>query len=616
MYLDKVKTFFSQFSKEVKIKLKKGSVTYSFSKTEWERLHEMLYQETRKSKDTEYLVRFQHDILLEFLEDEFETLENFFRIFDGFHLLADTLHFLFYHANQRHFHFYSGNSVLSTYVMESYIEKHYELLTRESVQSFEDLLLGREKEKNKIALKKIWEIFSRISPRLSNHFQYVLFDSVLRFIDPKQEDFEGIIACVRNVRKPFHLIWKPEDWVNFLGVLRSRHIKGNKSNYTVKWIRAIESQHGWEDIYEFIEIAGLQEIIWEAHKKHFLMRWKTFPFDDMVKEVEFQAECYEALSSHEWKSSLHEVLSKIFVCRPDFDAFVIEKIHQSLLAGKGMGIWKKYLAYRQDKDTWLNLYQSKLRERLLEIYDYSPNIEQEKQSLKELETFFEPTNLLNLKVMINNMDVCMKEPVHVFVLNKFVWGITKNPFACVRLPSFLELKKIPNQMVRLEILFNMGSVVLRGKYERTSLDILMYPIQAVILLGIQNNEPEYENIEEVYEGLAKDGLIMKTNGKWRFCSEPPSIVKCSRWSEKVVEKKLNQVQTEHRIEPENFHLDAFLCRLMKNHRQLHHDELLHFFLERFPCLTKGGEEKFENRINNLMEREFICKENRVYNYIP
>ena len=619
--LDRVETMFKELSSSLDAKLG-GNLEQKkmcLSPTEFLRQFKTVYDLPLQG-----FVGFQEGLLLDFLEKQ--SVENASQIIiltKCFHLLADWLHLMFYHQNVYYQNGFSSESLLKPVMLGSFFNNHFYAIRKTILDIWKDILYGTGSTSEFILVLDILKnhnsqyIIDRFLPELQDlvvqsfkiQSEYSFMEEVVEFIE--RIDSVLKLPCFLNT-----LFYE-----GFMEKFRWHWILPRDLGLRDKWIRAIEKRQKtrWYVVYKFVGITGKNnDRWWKDHSTHFSKKWRFSSLEEILSDVNFQKYCISQIETEKlnWHSILDNDLACLFRTRTELYSHLVLEIDRGL-RNHQEGIiekWKVLLEYCQDRELFCRLYQEKLRERLIG-FDADPDLDGEANQLNQLEVFCGRSFLLNLRLMVTDTRKADKgHDIKVFVISRVGWGIDSNPFRHVETPSYLD-GNIQLNSIRIEHLYHLGDVVLTAEYKGERSQIQMYPIQAIALLSLQRENKKIVGIEEVYEGLERDGLLFKREEEWKIRPQLPSVQKCSKWIWK--QDTTIKKETSCGFVLEDFHIDAMITRHLKKHRTVHHGSLMQVLGFRFPEVI--GTTRFKNRIHELMEREYIRRaesDPSVYEFIP
>lgn len=364
----------------------------------------------------------------------------------------------------------------------------------------------------------------------------------------------------------------------------------------------------------------------------------SFPEHQMVillsQLLKTQDELVQSIfSSEKLKSCFHTIVEKsildIFIEKPILVSLLVKQIHFMIQKPTRTVLLEDVSAlipYCPDKDVFYEHYQQAMKERLW-MERYHPS--HENFLLKTMQEKLGMSFVLNLKLMLKELESnCLSDhPFHVYQLSKIVWEKRSPPLLQYRLPFLVQekLKSLvdawkTDPLRRCENRWLQGSVSLG--FQKTT--YIMTPIQAIVLLALevpstylelieklQIPDDPLHNLEGVLESLFKVQLVQQEKEKW--CWNTTTIHGTKIHVPSVKPKKKNH----HVRKEEDVHhpmvMEAWTVRKMKQQKTCLLSMLVQDLQQQFP---KNNSKTFKTLIDNLVERDFLQKENSSISYVP
>jgi hypothetical protein len=334
------------------------------------------------------------------------------------------------------------------------------------------------------------------------------------------------------------------------------------------------------------------------------------------------------------KSSFHTVVEKsildIFIEKPILVSLLVKQIHFMIQKPSRTLLLEDVSAlipYCPDKDVFYEHYQQAMKERLwMERY----HVSQEEFLLEKIQEKLGMSFVLNLKLMLKELETnCLSNnQFHVYQLSKIVWEKKSPPSLQYRLPCLVQeklqslgdaWKRKTNPLMRCENRWLQGSVSLG--FQQTI--YIMTPIQAIVLLALevpstyselierlQIPDDPLHNLEGVLESLFKVQLLQQQEEKWCWNTSASHGTKVHVPS--VKPKKKNHGRKEDDL-PHPMVMEAWTVRKMKQQKTCLVSMLVQDLQQQFP---KNNSKTFKTLIDNLVERDFLQKENSSISYVP
>lgn len=409
-------------------------------------------------------------------------------------------------------------------------------------------------------------------------------------------------------------------------------------------------RYGWETVlrsgniqdiktaHDFLQFGDEPE--WLSSHHHFIKTTMEEKDGNMPLLLEFfmsQNQLYhEVIPNARMRKEMDNVLQKCFV-----DFFRTGTKHTiQLVRMADMMIRKKntkaeelisvvaMMLFCPDRDYMHSLYKDYLRRRLLEHCF----LEKEELMVSLMRKKLGVAFVLNFQVMVDEMRNRKLQYgcISMHILSRVAWGLS--------LPSKQLLWQSPIQnhlsyMVpyvegqRHDLSMTHGSVVL----ERKAHEFLMSPVQAIVLLAMQEmgeegvnqseivaklgirDDPDH-NVRGVLDSLSKDRcallLFEEKEKKWKI--NPGFHSKSRRLllppvAEYKVDEETGEDHRQHAIM-----LEALIVRIVKHHSPLSYVHLV----QRIGKEMTTSVQQIRNSVESLIGRDYLSKEISMIHYVP
>lgn len=290
-----------------------------------------------------------------------------------------------------------------------------------------------------------------------------------------------------------------------------------------------------------------------------------------------------------------------------------------------------------DKDVFSQTYREMMTYRLFDHYDE----DEERLVLEHMESRTGTSYVFPMHTMLNEMrlnrtDSSVSRVTHVTVISALQWSVRSDHMYDVRFPSQIakDIEIFNNsyyarygQNKKLTYVPHLGRVEIRARFKGDSLyNLIMTPIQAIVLLTLTETPQTVEEIEEaVMNGQQslmmvslllslKDLVIRQQDNTWRINAG-------FTYKKRVVRlpipnmKKKGKKETDTAISLQRgYVLDCLIVRIMKTHRVMEHNDLIVRVMKEVKTFEPDVR-TIKRQIEKLIERDYIERDQSAYKYI-
>lgn len=585
------------------------------------------------------------------------SLEEMDRHIQGFNLLIRWFYCFFHHLNRLREKVYPKvcgvEEDMKRCVRDHYLRTHKHTISdlicshwdriRSSHYPTDHVLLetmktiaGFDPEQHHYLLLLYYSVLQQYSQQLSDKWLsekniLVFMDMAYRFLTQEkkmflsyfyqhQDDLPHLCGIIKKVMVDPHIgVFMNDSGHGWKALLRSNHVAD---------IRVAYHFYSWYD----------DHTQWLLLYQEFLdEKFQSFQEDglilSMVQLWNEQTEILDGVFLHEktrgcFRDALNRVFQKKILQDNQVAPQLVRTIHQTFskkrTPGEIMNGLMVLSGYCADKELYYGYYHQHMKTRLL---SGRFNPVRERMVLGLMRDIFGSSFTLNLFLMLDEVcgDCLSNGPYHMCRLSRVVWDIDNKPLQ-YRPPALVEKRlqllydqwrQKTNTMMRLELPWTHGSVVLSiGPAE-----FIMSPTQAIVLLALKEPmtrqglvgvlgvpDDDDHNVDGVLESLSRSLLIEKCSNDDRWCwvlSHKPG-----RMVLPPIRKKKTRKQ-DMGLSP--VVVEASIVRTLKKEKQLSFLDLMVHLVDQYPDIQVSWARKL---VENLVDREFISRENGVLCYVP
>lgn len=297
-----------------------------------------------------------------------------------------------------------------------------------------------------------------------------------------------------------------------------------------EWINILDTEN-IQDIslyYEYLKLGNRNDLILN-YKKYIENKLSTIrQLSEIIHIYNYNTKWIKQILVEE-KNKFIDVLNKtminLFKQNTSIGETIVRKI-DSYIKKKivNCDVLIELLKFCSDHELIQHQYRNYLRERLL----IDPCIKREKLMLNMLKSQLGNTFVLNMTTMINEIQTNYNQmsKICMYTLSRVIWGFDTN--LKYKAPIQHELEKmIPcEQNKKYELTMAYGSVIIKSSYKGKEKNIIMSPVQAIVLLTIQDKPCSYNELVNILDipddnihnlvGVLKSlsSIIIEQNGQW------------------------------------------------------------------------------------------------------
>jgi hypothetical protein len=345
--------------------------------------------------------------------------------------------------------------------------------------------------------------------------------------------------------------------------------------------------------------------------------------------------CPDTATRHEFGSILLSGVQNVF----QNTAGLLEKMlrNMDIMTRKKQGIARhlRLVDICHDKGLFQEHYRIHLQNRLL---DGNAELEEELDNIRILQEKMGMTYVMGMRSMIEQIMESFEEEgaVRVSVLSDILFSHGLRLTASRIIPPpildsismlqnrWMSLQKTPTRLVPSVA---HGNVVMMGMYPGRTYEFLMNPLQACILLWIQEHGPlstaAFEqltdstvSLESVFRSMDQRTLRKQIGEDcWELCPDFHSPRKRVRLPAVSGLRKKDSIALANGVMPDLPSIvDAQIVRLLKQHKTITHEELIRTVTTRVRLVSVSASYILQ-RIESLIDRDYIGRGNSPQSYI-
>ena len=461
------------------------------------------------------------------------------------------------------------------------------------------------------------------------HFLNLETYMVQTYLNDYQEDY--IMTLFRSwIINPYYHHFLNDKTYGWKALLRSG---GHKNNIIIgyEFFSSVNDVSVWVETYkEFVQ----EELIYINKNADVITALHTF----LVYQENL---LYNILPHkkviHTLITQLHNGIENLFKSNPHLILQLVQTLEKYLRKKNNQNILQQLcslICFCYDKETFHSHYKTLFRKRLLLSLYYYDN---EKNVLDYLCCKIGKSFALNLMVMLDEIRHKKKScgNVSLYKLSKVAWDIEKEKSLKYKIPLKIkekldalstEWKQQINPIMKLDLLLSQGNVVISGQYVSGCYEFVMNPIQAIVLLVLENHhysrqsllnileipDDNEHNVDGVLESLLRCGLIIYVDEKWswnNFYSCKSSRIIVPPISVKKISANNANDESKKRA---NYTIETLIVRTLKKNKSMCYKNIIQLVMDNVDTDNKT----IKQIIEYLIEREYISCEDDFLHYVP